>query len=61
MVLFGTVRFQQLTHTSHRALLNKEVDANDGLITISGVMLDGQDAKEVFRNGISFNNLMICN
>jgi len=34
---------------------------NDGLINISGVMLDGHDVKEVFRNGISFNNLMVCN
>jgi carbonic anhydrase len=34
---------------------------NDGLINISGVMLDGHVVKEIFRNGISFNNLMACN
>jgi hypothetical protein len=34
---------------------------NEGLINISGVMLDRFGAKEVFRNGISFNNLLACN
>jgi hypothetical protein len=34
---------------------------NEGLINISGVMLDEPGVKEVFRNGISFNNLLVCN
>jgi len=34
---------------------------NDGMINISGIMLDGHNVREVFRNGISFNNLMACN
>lgn len=33
----------------------------EGSLTISGVMLDGENALEIFRNGLPFNNLFILN